>query len=261
MKKKLEYFLNKNFKKLAKNCCDQIVRHVKNKNRKIKFLSTINTNSLLILKNDDKFREALTASYWIIPDGYGAIVACKLLGLKIYQRISGTDIFNEINHKLNKQKNYRYFFFGSTKKTLRLIVKKMKLNYPNIKVTGYLSPPFKNNYSKIETKKMINFINKKKADVLWVGLTQPKQEKWIYENLDKLDTKFVGAIGAVFDFYSDQIKRAPETIQNFGLEWLYRMLQDPKRLWKRYLFCNLNFVLIVVPYLLYVRIKYIINFK
>ena len=108
---------------------------------------------------------------------------------------------------------------------------------------------------------MINLINKKKPDVLWVGLTQPKQEKWIYENLDKLDVKFVGAIGAVFDFYSGLVNRAPKVIQNLGLEWLYRLLQDPKRLWKRYFFCNLNFAFRVVPYLFYVRLKKYINFK
>ena len=261
MKKKLEYFLGKTFKRSVKKCSDQIVKHIKSKNKKIKFLSTINTNTLLVLENDDKFKEALVNSFWIIPDGYGTIIACKFLGLKIHQRISGSDIFDQINFKLNKQKNYKYVFFGSTKKTLRLIAKKMKSNYPNIKITGYLSPPFKDIYNETETKKMINFINKKKTDVLWVGLTQPKQEKWIHQNLNRLDTKFVGAIGAVFDFYSDQIKRAPKIIQDLGFEWLYRVFQDPKRLWKRYMLCNLNFFFIIIPYLLYVRLKYFLKLK
>jgi len=261
LKKKLEYFLHKVFKRTANECSNKIIKHIKSKKKKAKFLSTLNTNSLLVLKNDDKFKEALTASHWIIPDGYGTVIACKLLGLNIHQRISGTDIFNEINYKLNKQKNYKYIFFGSTKKTLGLIAKKMKSNYPNIKITGYLSPPFKDTYNKAETNKMISFINKKKADVLWVGLTQPKQEKWIYENLYKLNTKFVGAIGAVFDFYSGQIKRAPKAIQSLGLEWFYRILQDPKRLWKRYLFSNLNFTFKIVPYLFYLKFKSYLNFK
>ena len=89
-------------------------------------MSTLNAKSLLVLENDDKFKEALTASYWIVPDGYGAVIACKLLGLKIHQRISGTDIFHEVNYKLNKRKNYKYLFFGSTKKTLGLIANKIK---------------------------------------------------------------------------------------------------------------------------------------
>jgi N-acetylglucosaminyldiphosphoundecaprenol N-acetyl-beta-D-mannosaminyltransferase len=258
---KLEYLLHKTFKRTSNECSNQIIKHIKNKNKKIKFLSTINTNSLLVIQNDNTFKKALMYSNWLIPDGYGAVIACKLLGLKIRERITGSDIFNEINYKLNKHINYNCVFLGSTKKTLKLIVKKMKLNYPNIKIKGCLSPPFKNIYSTAETNKMINFINKKKPDILWVGLTQPKQEKWIYENFNKLDTKFVGAIGAVFDFYPDLIKRAPIIVQDFGLEWLYRIIQDPKRLWKRYLFCNLNFIFIILPYLLYVRVKYIINFK
>ena len=79
--------------------------------------------------------------------------------------------------------------------------------------------------------------------------------------MNKLDTKFVGAIGAVFDFYSDQIKRAPKIIQDLGFEWLYRVFQDPIRLWKRYMLCNLNFFFIIIPYLLYVRLKYFLKIK
>ena len=258
MKKKIEYFLHKVFKRTTNECSNQIIKHIKSKNKKIKFLSTLNTNSLLNLEIDDEFKNSLIASHWIVPDGFGTLVACKFLGLKIRQRISGTDMFNDINYKLNNLKNCKYLFFGSTKKTLRSIVNKMKRDYPNIKITGYLSPPFKDKYNKTDNNKMINFINKKKPDVLWVGLTQPKMEKWIYENLNKLDVKFVGAIGAVFDFYSGQVKRAPKVVRSLGFEWLYRLLQDPERLWKRYFFCNLNFVLKIIPYLLYIRISKIV---
>ena len=131
----------------------------------------------------------------------------------------------------------------------------MKLDYPNIKITGYLSPPFKTAFSKTENNKMIKYINRKKTEVLWIGLTQPKQEKWVYENYSKLNVKFIGSIGAVFDFYAGQVKRAPRFLQILGLEWFYRVLQDPKRLWKRYFYCNFNFFLKIVPYLLYLRIK------
>ena len=131
----------------------------------------------------------------------------------------------------------------------------MKLDYPDIKITGYLSPPFKTAFSKTENNKMIKYINRKKTQVLWVGLTQPKQEKWVYENYSKLNVKFIGSIGAVFDFYAKQVKSAPKFLQILGLEWLFRLLQDPKRLWKRYFYSNFNFFLKIVPYLLYLRIK------
>ncbi|MDC1278275.1 WecB/TagA/CpsF family glycosyltransferase [Pelagibacteraceae bacterium] len=258
MKKKIEYFLNKTFKKNTNKCCQQITTHLNKRNLETKYLSTINTNSFLVLENDLNFNKALAKSNWIIPDGIGAVLACKLLGLKITERISGSDLFNSLNYNINKKKSYAYFFFGSTEKTLKLIKKKMKLQYPNIKISGYFSPPFKENFNKKETNKMIKYINNKKADVLWVGLTQPKQEKWVYENYSKLNVKFIGSIGAVFDFYAKQVKRAPKFLQILGLEWLYRLLQDPKRLWKRYFYSNFNFFLKIVPYLLYLRIK---NFK
>ena len=256
---KLEYLLHKTFKRTSNECSNQIIRHIKNKNKKIKFLSTINTNSLLVIQNDNTFKDALMNSNWLIPDGYGAVIACKLQGLKIRERITGSDIFEELNHKLNKQKKYKYFFFGSTKKTLKLISKKMKLDYPNIKVTGYLSPPFKSTFNKAETNKMIKYINNKKPDVLWVGLTQPKQEKWIFENYSKLNVKFIGAIGAVFDFYSGQIKRAPIIIQSLGLEWAYRICQNPRRLWIRYFLSNFFYICKVIPYIIYLRALYVLK--
>ena len=257
----MEYFLNKLFKKKKSRCIDQIITHIKNKKNNTEFLSTLNTNTLYILKKDLAFKKALTASKWVIPDGVGALISCRIFGLKIYEKISGADIFKELSYQLNKKKKYRYIFFGSTNATLKLIKKKLNLDYPNIKIAGYLSPPFKNEYNKLETDKMINYINKKKANVLWVGLTQPKQEKWIYENLHKLDVNFIGAIGAVFDFYSGNIKRAPKFIQNLGFEWLYRITQDPKRLWKRYLFSGLNFIFIIIPYLFYKKIIYLLKFN
>ena len=251
----MDQFLKKIFKKSTSICGNEIIKHIYNKNKKTKFISTVNTNSLLLLNKDKIFKKALISSNWIIPDGYGAVFACKLLGLNIKERITESDIFNDLNYKLNKQKKCKYFFLGSTTKTLKLISKKMKLDYPNIKITGYLSPPFKTAFSKTENNKMIKYINRKKTEVLWVGLTQPKQEKWVYENYSKLNVKFIGSIGAVFDFYAGQVKRAPRFLQILGFEWFYRVLQDPKRLWKRYFYSNFNFFLKIVPYLLYLRIK------
>jgi len=257
MEKKLEYFLRKVFKKTTSECGDEIVKYIKKRGKEAKFLSTLNTYSLLVLDKDKVFKEAIIKSNWIIPDGYGTVFACKLLGVNIKERIAGSDIFKDLNYKLNKKKKYKYFFFGSTKKTLKLLSKRMELYYPNIKITGYLSPPFKSAFTKNENNKMIRYINSKKVDVLWVGLTQPKQEKWIYENYSKLNVKFVGAIGAVFDFYSGQVKRAPIIMQTLGLEWFYRICQDPTRLWARYLTSNLYYIFIVIPKIICLRLLYI----
>ena len=109
----------------------------------------------------------------------------------------------------------------------------MAVDYPNIRVTGTWSPPFKSEFTKHENQLMIDAINKAKPDVLWVGMTAPKQEKWIHQHRDQLDVKFIGAIGAVFDFYTGNVKRSHPAFQRMGLEWLPRLLTDPRSLWRR----------------------------
>ena len=128
---------------------------------------------------------------------------------------------------------FSYFFLGSTDETLQKVEQKLSLDYPNISFSGAYSPPYKPEFSEADNQAMIEAINAVKPDVLWVGMTAPKQEKWIFQNRDKLDVKFIGAIGAVFDFYVGNVKRSHPIFLNLGLEWLPRLLQEPKRLWRR----------------------------
>jgi N-acetylglucosaminyldiphosphoundecaprenol N-acetyl-beta-D-mannosaminyltransferase len=109
----------------------------------------------------------------------------------------------------------------------------MQKDFPNIFVAGTYSPPFKSEYTDLELAEMIQVVNEVSPDLLWVGMTAPKQEKWIYHNQDRLRVKCVGAVGAVFDFYTGQVHRSSPFFQRVGLEWLPRLIQQPKRLWKR----------------------------
>jgi N-acetylglucosaminyldiphosphoundecaprenol N-acetyl-beta-D-mannosaminyltransferase len=109
----------------------------------------------------------------------------------------------------------------------------MSVDYPNIRVAGSYSPPFKPSYSALELDEMIAAINTTQPDVLWVGMTAPKQEKWIFENRARLKVRVAAAVGAVFDFYTGNVKRSHPTYQRLGLEWLPRLLQQPRRLWRR----------------------------
>lgn len=109
----------------------------------------------------------------------------------------------------------------------------MARDYSNVRVAGTYSPPFKPTYSDEEMNEMISAVNAAAPDVLWVGMTAPKQEKWIFENRARLNVKFAGAIGAVFDFYTGRVKRAHPMFQRLGLEWLPRLVQQPTRLWRR----------------------------
>jgi N-acetylglucosaminyldiphosphoundecaprenol N-acetyl-beta-D-mannosaminyltransferase len=135
---------------------------------------------------------------------------------------------------MNDDGSMRIFFLGSTKETLELIKQRMARDYPNIKVAGMYSPPFKDVYSRAEINAMIKAVNSAAPDVLWVGLSAPKQEKFIFENRARLKVKFAAAVGAVFDFYSGNVKRDKDSwLVNHGLEWLPRLIQEPGRLWRR----------------------------
>ena len=127
------------------------------------------------------------------------------------------------------------FFLGASEQTLAQIRARMAFDFPNIRVAGTYSPPFKPTYSEQELDAMIAAVNATKPDVLWVGMTAPKQEKWIFENRARLDVRFAAAVGAVFDFYTGNVKRSHPVFQRLGLEWLPRLLQQPRRLWRRML--------------------------
>ncbi len=161
------------------------------------------------------------------------IFASKLLAGNIHERVTGSDIFQSVLGELNKIDGYSVFFLGSTDQTLAAIRARMAVDFPGLRVAGMYSPPFKPAYSQSELDEMVKTINDAKPDVLWVGMTAPKQEKWIFENCARLNVTFAGAIGAVFDFYTGQVKRSHPFFQRMGLEWLPRLIQQPRRLWRR----------------------------
>jgi N-acetylglucosaminyldiphosphoundecaprenol N-acetyl-beta-D-mannosaminyltransferase len=139
----------------------------------------------------------------------------------------------------------RYFFLGSTDRVLEKIAAKMKREFPHVTVCGVLSPPFKEEFTEEENRQMVEHINRAAPDVLWVGMTAPKQEKWIYENRHSLEVPLLGAIGAVFDFYAGTKKRAPKWICDMGLEWLPRLLREPRRLFRRNFMSSPLFLLMI----------------
>ena len=205
-------------------------------------INTINAHSYNTALKDPFFAEALQKGDALIPDGASIVMACKWLKAKSQpiERIAGWDLFCLEMEKLNK-KTGKCFFMGSSEKVLSLIKEKAKTIYPNITVETY-SPPFKPEFSSEENKAIIDAINKAKPDLLWIGMTAPKQEKWIYSHWEKLNINcHVGTIGAVFDFFAGTIERAPKWWQEHSLEWLYRLIKEPNRMWKRYIIGNALF--------------------
>lgn len=206
-------------------------------------INTINAFSYDNARKDVLFSEALQKGDVLIPDGISIVKACRFLNAKSQpkERIAGWDLFVYEMEKLNRVGG-KVMFLGSSDAVLNLIRRRVAEKYPKIEVDTY-SPPYKPVFSDEDNEAMISAINHSNPDLLWIGMTAPKQEKWAYTHLDRLDVHcHIGTIGAVFDFFAGTIKRAPERWQRVGLEWLYRLLSEPRRMWRRYFIGNAKFI-------------------
>jgi len=197
---------------------------------------------------DSLFRQSLLNADFLTPDGIGVVYASRILGGGLNRRLTGMDVFLGVTSAMEAAGGGRCFFLGSTEETLRKIRERMAIDYPRVEVVGTFSPPFRPEFTDEDNSIMLGQINEAKPDVLWVGLTAPKQEKWLFAHRDALDVRFAGPIGAAFDFYVGNIKRVPAFWGNLGLEWLPRLLQEPRRLWRRSIISAPRFFARVIKY-------------
>ena len=216
-------------------------------------INTVNAHSFNTAKKDQLFADALTNGDVLIPDGVSIVKACKWIKAKSQpkERIAGWDLFSFEMEKLEREseelrtkseESKIVMFMGSSQKVLDLIVKRAAVDYPHLKVVTY-SPPYKPAFSDEDNKAIIDAINAANPDLLWIGMTAPKQEKWTYSHWNELNIHcHVGTIGAVFDFFAGTVERAPIWWQEHGLEWLYRLIKEPKRMWRRYIIGNSLFL-------------------
>ena len=242
-------------------------------------INTINAHSFNTAQKDSLFSEALKKGDVLIPDGASIVKACKWIGAKSQpkERIAGWDLFSFEMEKLERMQNAecrmqnrrkaaegkanysqkennaqpnsascilnsalkrRVMFMGSSQKVLDLIVKKAAEVYPHLEIVTY-SPPYKPEFSDEDNAAIIKAINDADPDLLWIGMTAPKQEKWTYSHWSELNIHcHVGTVGAVFDFFAGTYQRAPQWWQDHSLEWLYRLIKEPKRMWRRYVLGN-----------------------
>jgi N-acetylglucosaminyldiphosphoundecaprenol N-acetyl-beta-D-mannosaminyltransferase len=196
-------------------------------------INTINAYSYVVAKKDPLFRKALQSSAVLVPDGFPIVVAAKFLKGKKIKKIAGADVFFHFCEKMNREKG-KCFFMGSSEKTLERIRNRLNTEYPNI-LSGFYSPPFKKEFSEEENSEILTNINAFAPDVLFVGMTAPKQEKWVHQFNSKINARIIASIGAVFDFYAGTVERPSKFWIKLNLEWFIRLLKEPKRLWKRYL--------------------------
>lgn len=198
---------------------------------KRQIINTINPHSYVTAKEDKPFFEALQDSNLLIPDGSGIVMAAKQINKQNIKKIAGADLHKFLLEEMDK-KSGKVFYMGAAQKTLDKIKEKIKMEYPNIIVASY-SPPFKPEFTQEDNQIICEKINIFKPDVLFIGMTAPKQEKWLHQHKDRLDFTISSCIGAVFDFYAGTVERPSDFWINLHLEWLGRLVKEPKRMWRR----------------------------
>lgn len=212
-------------------------------------INTINAHSYNVAQGDGLFAEALAKGDVLTADGASIVHACRWLNTPSQpaERVAGWDIFIHEMTALEKQAEASNthpvaFFMGSSPGVLQRIKERAALDFPYLKIVTY-SPPYKQEFSPEDNISIISAINAAKPDLLWIGMTAPKQERWTYSHWKDLDIHcHVGTIGAVFDFYAGTVKRAPLWWQRHSIEWLYRLLTEPCRMWRRYIIGNALFI-------------------
>lgn len=190
-------------------------------------------NCILWAYKNEKLRELYNTSDMNLPDGVPLIWASRLLRKPIKGRVTGLDLLPKFAEVGNKEK-FKFFLLGAKEGVAAYLASNLSLHYPQLEVVGHYSPPFAERFSDDENAKMISLINEAKPHVLWVSLTAPKQDFWIDEHFDKLNVNIAVGVGGAFEVTAGLIKRAPVWMQSSGLEWLYRFLQEPRRLFRRY---------------------------
>ena len=196
-----------------------------------RIVNTINPHSYVTAKSDMVFQSALLDSDLLLPDGSGKVLAAKQINKVQIKKIAGSDLHIHLLEELNK-KGGSCFYMGARQESLDKIKERLSKEFPNVKA-GFYSPPYRENFLGAENDEILKHIKAFDPDVLFVGLTAPKQEKWLYRNKDQLDFKIACCIGAVFDFYAGTVQRSSPFWVKHHMEWLPRLVNEPKRMWRR----------------------------
>lgn len=200
-------------------------------------------STVMECQNDSVMLKSVNTATVVTPDGMPVVWLGKMKGHNGVSRVYGPDLMLEVC-RISAAKGYKNYFYGSNHNVLERLQERLKTLFPGFVVSGAYSPPFRK-LSKEEDNEIIRMINETKPDILWVGLGSPKQDIWMYEHKDKLNVAVMLGVGAAFDFISETKLQAPKFMQKIGLEWLFRLSCEPKRLWKRYLIGNPLFIYLI----------------
>lgn len=203
------------------------------------YICVTNVFATVTAHDDKEYQKIQNEAIMAIPDGGPLSSLGRKRGFPEMKRTAGPDYMKEI-FAISVENKYRHFFYGSSQETINKLQNNLLNQYEGIDIVGLYSPPYRELNEK-EDKEIIKMINSTNADFVWVGLGAPKQEKWMYQHKNKIKGLMVG-VGAGFDYFAGNIKRAPEWMQKANLEWVYRLIQEPKRLFKKYLISNCKFI-------------------
>lgn len=208
------------------------------------YICVSNVHTVITAKEDEYYKTIINYSFMSVPDGMPLVWVGRKRGYKDIGRTAGPDIM-ENTFKSISYKKYKHYFYGSTRDTLDLMKDNLMKEYPYLNIVGMKESYFRP-LTEEEDKEIVDEINSLKPDLIWVGLGAPRQEKWMYEHREKIKSSLMIGVGGAFAIYADLVDRAPLWMQKHGLEWLYRLIKEPGRLWKRYLVTNFKFIFYLI---------------
>lgn len=217
-------------------------------NGKYNYVVTPNVDHIVKLEEDKEFLEIYNNADLILTDGMPLVWVSKMCKNPIKEKISGSDFFPKLC-EFSVKKGYKIFLLGAAEGVAYRAKINLENKYKGINIVGTYSPKYGFEKDKYEISKIINMINETKPDILAVGVGAPKQEKFIYKYLNELKVPLSLGVGATIDFEADNIKRAPKWMQKSGLEWFYRFIKEPKRMFKRYFIDDIKFINIMFKYI------------
>lgn len=193
---------------------------------------TANVDFLRLARQDESFRDLVNAADLVVPDGMPLLWGSRLLGDPLPERVTGVDLIVECA-RLSAAKGHRIFLLGATTGVAEAAATELRRRYPGAHIVATYAPPV-GPFTRVENDKIVTLVREMQPDILFVAFGAPKQDRWIRQHMQRLGVPVCVGVGGSFDFLAGRVRRAPLWMQNRGLEWLYRVIQEPTRLWKRY---------------------------
>jgi N-acetylglucosaminyldiphosphoundecaprenol N-acetyl-beta-D-mannosaminyltransferase len=209
--------------------------------RSREYICVAAVHTVMACQEDPELRSAVLGSSFTVPDGQPLVWAMNLLGQRLPSRVYGPDLMDLACARAARTGQRFYLYGGRNQGALAQLTRTLRLRHPGLKIVGGYAPPFRP-LTDAEEDHVAHDIDRSGADVVWVGIGVPKQEKWMARMRDRLDAPVLVGVGAAFDFHAGLVPQAPPALQRLGLEWAFRLLQEPRRLWRRYLRYNPLFV-------------------